>query len=511
MSENRAFFRSLPTPVTLFFVLLLALAPVGGLLVYSAMGEMDRNADTRRGEAAGRMLAGARAAEALIARNTLALRVAANGALLSPNDDPCARAREALDIAPALARDFSITDTQGVPICGNDRIATPGEDEVQPGGVQLWVAPDGDGILVRVGVADGTATSIIARDELASAVVDVSPDLRDFALEDGSRTLDLIARDDPGNGRAVERNTIDIAGGRLRAAAAMPVAGMDFSDRKMIALPILMWLRAAGIAWALVERMLTRPIRRLRRSVVDYEPAGEAFELPSMSGAASEVQDLGIAFSETFERIDESENQLVTALDGQRRLVREVHHRVKNNLQVVASLLNIHSRTAVGEEAQQAYAGIGRRVEALAVVHRNHFAEVEESRGIQLRPLITELASGLRASAPSGQATSIALDLDTAATTQDTAVAAAFLITEIVEYVMVHDAHAAIEIGLRRTSELTARLSIYSEALVDRGNLPDEERTQFDRVVDGLARQLRSALTKKIGSYSVELPIFPEK
>ena len=227
-------------------------------------------------------------------------------------------------------------------------------------------------------------------------------------------------------------------------------------------------------------------------------------------GPSSEVRDLAVAFADTFSRIAESEEQLVTALDGQRRLVREVHHRVKNNLQVVASLLNIHSRTAVGEEAQAAYAGIGRRVEALAVVHRNHFAEVEESRGIALRPLLTELATSLRASAPGGRAAPIRLDLDTASTTQDTAVAAAFLVTEIVEFSMEHDPDCPIEIELRRTSELTADLILSSEALIANNDEPSENRRQFDRVVDGLARQLRSSLEKKLSSYAVELSIFPE-
>ena len=88
------------------------------------------------------------------------------------------------------------------------------------------------------------------------------------------------------------------------------------------------------------------------------------------------------------------------ALEGQRRLVREVHHRVKNNLQVVASLLNIHGRSAEAAEARAAYDSISRRVGALSIVHRNHFAEMEENRGIALRPLLSELAAELRAGAP---------------------------------------------------------------------------------------------------------------
>ena len=53
----------------------------------------------------------------------------------------------------------------------------------------------------------------------------------------------------------------------------------------------------------------------------------------------------------------------------------------------------------------------------------------------------------------------IELDLDTVYTTQDAAVAVAFLITEIVEFAMLHAPADPIEVSLRRTSELTARLT----------------------------------------------------
>jgi two-component sensor histidine kinase len=79
---------------------------------------------------------------------------------------------------------------------------------------------------------------------------------------------------------------------------------------------------------------------------------------------------------------------------------------VKNNLQVVASLLNIHGRSAETPNIHRAraYAAIGRRVGALSIVHRNHFAEMEENRGIALRPLISELAAELRAERPEKRA-----------------------------------------------------------------------------------------------------------
>jgi two-component system, sensor histidine kinase PdtaS len=197
------------------------------------------------------------------------------------------------------------------------------------------------------------------------------------------------------------------------------------------------------------------------------------------------------------------------ALEGQRRLVREVHHRVKNNLQVVASLLNIHGRSADTSEARAAYAGIGRRVGALSIVHRNHFAEMEENRGIALRPLISELAAELRAGAPEAARTlAIDLDLESVNTTQDMAVAVAFLVTEIVEFAMLSRPDEPVEISLRRTSDLTARLTLASAVLVpEEEQIPD--KVQFERIVGGLAKQLRSSLDRKLGRYSVDLPVFP--
>jgi hypothetical protein len=134
---------------------------------------------------------------------------------------------------------------------------------------------------------------------------------------------------------------------------------------------------------------------------------------------------------------------------------------------------------------------------------------MEENRGIALRPLISELAAELRAGAPEeARGLSIDLDMETVYTTQDAAVAVAFLITEIVEFAMLNAPQDPVELSLRRTSELTARLTLSSRVLN-----PDEEdereKIQFERIVGGLAKQLRSTLDRKLGRYSVDLPVFP--
>jgi two-component sensor histidine kinase len=231
--------------------------------------------------------------------------------------------------------------------------------------------------------------------------------------------------------------------------------------------------------------------------------------LPEKLGPAAEIQDLRDAFGRAVARVEQSENDMGEALEGQRKLVREVHHRVKNNLQVVASLLSIHGRSAGTPAASEAYAAISRRVGALSIVHRNHFAEMEGNPGIALRPLLTELAAELRGSAPdAARALNIELEVESASTTQDAAMAIAFLVTEVVDFAMLHCPTEPIEIALRRTSDLTARLSIASQVLIPEQQ-DGAEKNQFERIIAGLAKQLRSSLERKLGRYSVDLPVFP--
>ena len=135
---------------------------------------------------------------------------------------------------------------------------------------------------------------------------------------------------------------------------------------------------------------------------------------------------------------------------------------------------------------------------------------MEENRGIALRPLINELAAELRAGAPeAARALRIDLDIDSVNTTQDVAVSVAFLITEVVEFAMLHAPQDPIEISLRRVSELTARLTLSSHVLVPKEEEGIPEKIQFERIVAGLARQLRSTLERNLGRYSVDLPVFP--
>jgi two-component sensor histidine kinase len=66
------------------------------------------------------------------------------------------------------------------------------------------------------------------------------------------------------------------------------------------------------------------------------------------------------------------------ALMSKDATIREIHHRVKNNLQTVAALLRLQSRRATSQEAKDALAESMRRVAAIAMVHETLSTSVDE-------------------------------------------------------------------------------------------------------------------------------------
>lgn len=503
-------FAGLPTAAKLLLILTLVLLPFGvGLAWLGQNGITQANGalDARTRDQA--RLA-AKSIESLIARNALALRLAANGAVAEGGTgDVCHRAQATLAIAPGVVQNFEIESPDGKILCSVGEIGNVGTlPIVAPGAIQLNIARDAGAVALRVGVIGGMATALVPGAELRSAVLETGGEIASLTLRDGHDELGLLsAAQGPAANIAVSQ--WPIGNGPLAARVGVAEHRITTVDRILLLLPVLMWVAAALLTWVLVNRLLIRPLKRLQTAVQDYQPGQGPLDLPTELGPATEIQDLRNAFGRAVSRVEESERNLTGALEGQRRLVREVHHRVKNNLQVVASLLNIHGRSADAPGASAAYAGISRRVGALSIVHRNHFAEMEENRGIALRPLIAELAAELRAGAPAAaRGLTLELDIDSVNTTQDAAVAVAFLITEIVEFAMLHCPTEPVEISLRRTSELTARLRISSQILSPEDD-EDKEKAQFERIVGGLAKQLRSTLDRKLGRYSVDLPVFP--
>lgn len=297
----------------------------------------------------------------------------------------------------------------------------------------------------------------------------------------------------------------------LLAVTASDAAAPASARGLAIALPIMMWLAALFTGWFAVHRLIVEPLARIQRLIADYgadlDPATTRLRLGDADHDSAEIATLAESFDVMADAVDAHSRELHEAMAEQQRLTREVHHRVKNNLQIVASLLSLQARAADSPEAVQIYAVIQARIEALTQVHRWMYDDAE-GNGVDLQPLITELCAGLETSllSPDHRHVSVSGRLGPIAVHPDIAVPVAFLVTELASLAAQTGAPGPLAVVITVTAiDGTALLAVVSAAFLAADAIDAASMKPTARIIHGMARQLRSHLVYDpvAGSYSV--------
>lgn len=504
-------FGRLSTGIKMLLILTVGLFPFGLIAILASIESARESSDAYAARIRERAVLRAQRVDSVLSRSILILRAAS--AAIPPETPPqqCAAALGRLIRAEALPGRFALAAG------GRWRCATPGYEPTaiprrRDARSAVEISPNGNFLRFALfderGELEGTGE--FTRPSIAALVDIPGPETtQDLALRGAGRVMMLEDNFRPGPMDDILSFREPIADDRIALTLETGPNPLTAAELIIILLPVIMWLAAATVGWLIVDRLLLKPLGRMQRAISAYEPGDRSLDLPTPNSPAREIADLGEAFRQVTLTVARHEAELEAGLERQIKLVREVHHRVKNNLQVVASLLNLHARGARSEDASAAYASIQRRVDALAVVHRNHFAELEDNRGVSLKPLISELGANLRANAPKSAAgMQVRLAIEPYYTTQDVAVSVAFLITEIVEYAMFCGA-PSVAIALTGRTDSTALLSLESEALKGDADCDPALTERFDRIVTGLSRQLRSTLDRdtEAGRYAIEIAV----
>jgi len=503
----------IPTGAKIFLTLITALFPLAIIAFFASL-----SASRQAGEEAQSQLnvAASESSRNLaieLIGDMTALTSAMNALAADHGDTPsCARVQGVFAQQSATGAGFFIADKQGRLLCG-----APLPVDVAPprteGPAIARVIPDKGLVISLLGGKGEIHGSAYFPTELLSIIAKPSNFALDYeetlrGSEPDVLILHPLSTDNLLDNHRAVRSELGI--GNLVVELRMRTSAITWPTLIAAILPILMWVAAASIAWFVVDRLLIRPLQTLRASVAAYQP-GETID-PAVVRAlpAQEIRELGETFRSLSRTLVLHEAGLAEGLVRQTRLTREVHHRVKNNLQVISSLINLHARGAKKPEVVSAYASIQRRVDALSVVHRHHFAEMEDNRGLSMRAVIGELASNIRATAPENSGLSILLDVEPFLVTQDNAIAVAFLITEIVELAVSITPSAQFRISMRAgEAPENAILRVSSPALIESETLRDLLTQRYGRVMEGLARQLRAPLHHDplSGAYEITLAV----
>ncbi|MBN2159689.1 MAG: PAS domain S-box protein [Spirochaetes bacterium] len=125
-----------------------------------------------------------------------------------------------------------------------------------------------------------------------------------------------------------------------------------------------------------------------------------------------------------------AEEQITESLREKETLLREIHHRVKNNLQIITSLLNLQGRNIRDEYLQGQFENAQNRIRSMALVHEKLYQSKEFGR-IDLASYLSDLAAEIFETYDAGGRIALKIDARPVHIPIELAIPCALIINEI--------------------------------------------------------------------------------
>ncbi|MFN3229859.1 MAG: hypothetical protein ACK41P_08415, partial [Asticcacaulis sp.] len=102
-----------------------------------------------------------------------------------------------------------------------------------------------------------------------------------------------------------------------------------------VAAPVLMMILTLVLVWVATDYLLVRPLAAVTRTATAYVARERPAPVPEIAAAPEEIRRLDESLRTMADVLVGREQVLSQALDDEKALLRELHHRVKNNLQMI--------------------------------------------------------------------------------------------------------------------------------------------------------------------------------
>ncbi|WP_153160918.1 histidine kinase dimerization/phosphoacceptor domain -containing protein [Zoogloea sp. 1C4] len=220
-----------------------------------------------------------------------------------------------------------------------------------------------------------------------------------------------------------------------------------------------------------------------RGAVVKRKSDGRALRV---AGSHADITDAKIA-----------EQRISAALHEKEALLKEIYHRVKNNLQVVASLLTMQGRSVDDADVRELFEDSAARVMAMSQVHEQLYRS-HDLASIDFKRYLGQLVERL-ASQHGRQGVRIESALDQVVLGIETAIPCALIVNELVsnavKHAFPHGSAGRIQVGLQADGEDGARLWVEDDGVgLQPGFSPATSRSLGWRLVVGLVNQIGGKL-----------------
>ncbi|KGO88645.1 hypothetical protein Q765_01720 [Flavobacterium rivuli WB 3.3-2 = DSM 21788] len=201
------------------------------------------------------------------------------------------------------------------------------------------------------------------------------------------------------------------------------------------------------------------------------------------------------------QQIDEQNALLKKLLTEKEWLLKEIHHRVKNNLQIVISLLNTQSSFLENKEALAAIQNSQHRMHAMSLIHQRLY-QSENLASINMSWYINELVSYLKECLGSDKKIKFILDNEAVELDVAQAVPLGLILNEAIsnaiKYAFPDKDRGTIEISLKRTEGTNYQLIVADDGV----GLPENADLQNS---NSLGMNLMAGLSQQLdGSFSIK-------
>jgi two-component sensor histidine kinase len=209
-----------------------------------------------------------------------------------------------------------------------------------------------------------------------------------------------------------------------------------------------------------------------------------------------------------------AEEALQTSLEEKEALLKEVHHRVKNNLQIISSLLNLQAREILSPEVQAFVRDTQSRIHAMALLHETLYGSGNLAR-VSFRRYVNSVCTYV-ARTYSSDSLNVRMQPDIVDVSMplDQAIPAGLIINELVSNALKH-AFAG-----RAGGEISIQLQVADEhhyvlRVMDNGvglaatTDPQTTGTLGLRLVENLVRQLEGVMTVERNTGTAFQIVFP--
>ncbi|NDV99427.1 sensor histidine kinase [Salipiger sp. PrR002] len=270
------------------------------------------------------------------------------------------------------------------------------------------------------------------------------------------------------------------------------------------ALPFLMWAASVIVAFLAVNRLVIRHIKRLSRRMRAFALSRR---VPAIRDEAmpAELADMEDDFLDMADAILRDEAQQENALREKTILLKEVHHRVKNNLQLISSIMNMQIRQSRSDETRAILHRLQDRVRSLATIHRNLY-QTEDLGHVNAGALLKDLVQQMeQMSEVSGRRVNLTVSADDIEAVPDQAVPLSLLTAEAMTNAMKYATPGAD--GITRVSIRLARLAAGRAELEVLNSSTQNSRAEAEEAVPqgmrgepaGLGSKLMMAFATQLG------------